>query len=127
MALTHYRPHDIIRLAPTEGPPTSRALIKTGALELLQIVLPNGEDTPEHALDAEMSLQCLSGRLWVHLASPIPGEFQATRELAPGELVVVAPGMRYALQSVGHTVALQTIVLPFGGSASASSPGRDAG
>ncbi|MDB5893802.1 MAG: Cupin 2 conserved barrel domain protein [Rhodoferax sp.] len=126
MALNHHRPHEVIRLAPTDETATlSRALIKTGALELLHIVLPNGEDTPEHAVDAEMTLQCMSGRLWVHLLAKAPDDVHVTLELEPGDLVVVAPQTRYALQSVGLTTALQTMVLPFGGSASATSPGAD--
>ena len=124
MALPHHRPHEIIRLAPSgDAARVSRALIRTATLELLQIVLPNGDDTPEHAVDADMTLQCVSGRLWVHLLASEPGEFQTTLELGPGDLVLVAPRMRYAMQSVGDTVALQTIVLPFAGSASATSPG----
>ena len=119
MALTHLHPGDVIdatplgeRLAST----ASHALLKTGALELMRVVLRAGQGVPAHAVDAEATLHCLEGSVQVD----IDGD---GRQLEAGQLVVVAAGARYALHALQDASLLVTMLLPYGGSASATSPG----
>ena len=119
MALIHLHPGDVIDAAPLGerlASTASHALLKTGALELMRVVLRAGERLPEHAVDAEATLHCLEGSLRVDIDG-------AERRLRAGQLVVVAAGTRYALHALHDASLLITMLLPYGGSASATSPG----
>ena len=119
MALPHLHPGDVIDAAPLGArlaSATSHALLKTGALELMRVVLRAGGGVPAHAVDAEATLHCLEGSVRVDIDG-------AERRLEAGQLVVVTAGARYALHAMEDASLLVTMLLPYGGSASATSPG----
>lgn len=119
MALPHAHPEDAIDVRPLGdrlAQATSHAILKTGALELMRVVLRAGEALPPHAVDAEATLHCLEGTVTVTTPA---GE----RELAAGTLLVVPAGRSYAVRASGDASLLVTMLLPYRGSASATSPG----
>jgi quercetin dioxygenase-like cupin family protein len=128
MAIRHLPANNVVRLHPADGPETgiqgkSHAIAKGEYLELIRIVLHHGETRPRHAVDAEMTVQCLAGVLKLRL-TPVKDAAETERTLAPGELLLLAAGTGYDLRAEGDTVALLTFALPFSGSASRSSPGH---
>lgn len=123
MALQHAKPHEVITLAASElEAATSHALIKAGSLELVQMLLADGDITPEHSVDAEMTVHCVNGRIRLRLV-PEPGDFETSFDVGKGELVLLSAKTRYSIRAVGPTSLLLTITLPYAGSASATSPG----
>ena len=119
MALPHPHPGDVIdagplgeRLATT----ASHAVLKTGALELMRVVLRAGQSVPAHAVDAEATLHCVEGAVRIAIDG-------VERPLQAGQLIVVSAGMRYALHAERDASLLVTMLLPYRGSASATSPG----
>jgi quercetin dioxygenase-like cupin family protein len=120
MALSHSHPEHPIdarplgeRLAQT----ASHALLKTRSLELMRLVLRAGEALPPHTVDAEATLHCIEGAVQVRMAD---GECR----LEGGMLVLIPAGRSYAVRAAdGDASLLVTMLLPFGGSASATSPG----
>ena len=125
MAIEHIKAHQVVRLQPPEGSAIrSRALHKGEQLELLQIALAAGETRPRHAVDAEMSLYGLLGRITLQLW-PAGTEAETEVVVAAGELVLLAAGTAYAMraEAEAEAAALATIALSFAGSASQTSPG----
>ena len=119
MALPHANPEDAIDLSPLGGrlaTTASHALLKTGSLELMRLVLRAGEALPPHAVDAEATLHCLEGAVRVGT----PG---AERELKAGMLTLIPAGRSYTVQASSDASLLMTMLLPYRGSASATSPG----
>ena len=119
MALPHASPGDAIDVRPLADrlPDTiSHALLKTGSLELMRLVLRAGESLPPHAVDAEATLHCLEGTVRVSLPS-------SEYDLEAGMLTLLPAGQSYAVHASSDASLLLTMLLPWGGSASASSPG----
>jgi quercetin dioxygenase-like cupin family protein len=119
MALPHAHPEDAIDVRPLGdrlAATTSRALLKTESLELMRLVLRAGEALPEHAVDAEAVLHCLEGAVTVRT----PG---GERVLEAGRLTLLAAGTSYSVRASSDASLLVTMLLPYGGSASATSPG----
>lgn len=87
MALNHARPGEPIDVRPlgaAMGSTPSHALIRTPRIELMRSVLQAGETLPPHAVEGEVTLQCIEGRVRV--------DAQAGRmELGAGQLVLL-PG-----------------------------------
>ena len=127
MAIQHLPANAVVRLPPGDGSAnadlgTSHAIAKGEHLELIRIVLRQGESKPRHAVDAEMTVQCLAGTLTLRL-TPARSGTETEVELSEGDLLLLAAGTAYALRAERDAVALLTIALPFAGSASMSSPG----
>ena len=130
MALQHTPANEVIHLqqdvsgttGKTATLDTSHAIAKGEHLEIIRIVLRPGDTRPRHAVDAEMTIQCLAGSLRLRLS---PGGRGAENDatLAPGDLLLLAAGTGYDLRAECDAVALLTIALPYAGSASMSSPG----
>ncbi len=119
MALPHARPGDAIDMRPLGDrlPGTvSHALLKTGSLELMRLVLRAGEWLPPHAVDAEATLLCIEGAVQVSM----PG---SECELNAGMMTLLVAGQSYAVRASSDASLLLTLLLPWAGSASASSPG----
>lgn len=89
---------------PAPAPRRTHALIKTDALELVQLVLPAGAALPEHAAPGEITLLGLQGCLVLQLRD------RALR-LEPGDLVHLAPGEPHAVQAQADSRALLTLCL----------------
>jgi quercetin dioxygenase-like cupin family protein len=127
MAIQHIPANGVVRLLPGDRNAdgslgASHAIAKGEHLELIRIVLRPGESKPSHAVDAEMTVQCLVGVLKLRL-TPAGSNAETEVTLAEGDLLLLAPGTAYDLRAEDDTVGLLTITLPFAGSASMSSPG----
>lgn len=119
MALSHSDPGTPIDARPLGGrlaDTPSHALLKTGSLELMRVVLRAGETLPPHAVDAEATLHCIEGSVRVQV-----GDRES--RLGSGTLVLVPAGHAYAVRADEDASLLVTMLLPYGGSASATSPG----
>lgn len=106
MATHHAAPGEVVDLATwaTDLPQEkSKAIVKTGAMELARLVLPAGHVMPEHRVDGPIVVQCVSGRL----AISMPG---GERELRAGQLLYLAPGEPHAVRGIEDAVAVLTIV-----------------
>lgn len=107
MAIHHARPGEVFDLAhPQQEVPNSQstALFRTDDIEVIRRVLRAGEKVPEHRVDGDMTLQCLSGSVRVSAHG-------ATQALAPGKLMYVAACEPYRLEGDGgEGVVLMTIV-----------------
>lgn len=106
MALTHARPGEVIDVRPLgpalAGTP-SHALIRTPRVELLRSVLQAGESLPPHAVEGEVTLLCIEGRVLV--------EAQAGRlELAGGQLVLLPGRDVHAVTALEAASLLVTIL-----------------
>ena len=107
MAIPHSQPGDVIDVRPL-GPALagtrSHALLKSGDLEVIRIVLPAGQDMPPHAVAGEITLQCLEGRAEVTCAAGV-------RELAAGQLIHMSGGDVHGLRAIENASLLLTIAL----------------
>lgn len=83
---------------------TSIALVKTEHMELIRLLLPKGKSMPEHSVEGEMSLLCLSGEI----AFDAHGR---TTVLHPTEMIYLAGGEPHAVRATEDSVALLTILL----------------
>lgn len=122
MALPHARPMDVIDLAPLGArlPATpSTSLIKTDSLQLLHIVLHDGQDQPLHRVAGESVLHCLEGR--VELVWP-----GGVQPLQPGRVVLLPGGQVHALRARSDAAVLVTLLTQHGG-VSAQAAGVDTG
>lgn len=82
----------------------SIALVKTGQLELIRLVLPKGRGMPEHAVAGEITLQCLRGAIALEAHGRVT-------VLRGGEMLYVAGGTPHALRAEEDALALLTILL----------------
>jgi quercetin dioxygenase-like cupin family protein len=120
MALTHSvagapiacRPlGDALRTTPTH------ALIKTGQLELMRIVLAAGHSLPPHRVAGEITVHCIEGSVWLRAEA---GEHL----LAAGDIVLLPGGDRHALDAIEDSSLLVTILLAQSGVASRATAAR---
>jgi quercetin dioxygenase-like cupin family protein len=82
----------------------SVALTKTPHMELIRLVLQKGKAMPVHAVEGEISLQCLRGELGVDAHG------RATL-LHAGEMLFLSGGVPHAVVANQDSVALLTILL----------------
>lgn len=108
MATHHAAPAEVVDLAtwardlPFEK---SKAIVKTGAMELARLVLPAGQGLPDHRVDGPIVIHCVSGRVAV---TTTRGE----RELGAGQLLHLPPGDPHAVFGIEDAVVVLTIVFP---------------
>jgi len=117
MALDHARPGQAIDIAPL-GPAlresSTYAILKTRSLELIRVVLRDGEALPPHNVYGELTLLCIEG------AAEVTMNGIALR-LGAGQLVLLPAQMQHAVRALEDTSLLLTIQLPPGAPGSASS------
>jgi quercetin dioxygenase-like cupin family protein len=108
MALPHAQPLDVIDVRPL-GPALREAvttsLLKTGALQLMRVVLPAGKGLPSHHVAGAITVHCLEGE--VTFTTPA-----RTCALHAGELVMLDGGEPHAVQAVTDASLLVTVLLP---------------
>jgi quercetin dioxygenase-like cupin family protein len=95
---------DALRATPTH------ALLKTGTLELVRIVLAAGRALPAHRVSGEITVQCIEGRVWLRAEA-------GAHLLEAGDLVLLPGGDLNALDAVEDSSLLVTIVLAQAGAA----------
>jgi quercetin dioxygenase-like cupin family protein len=95
-----------VRHAGSASPGTLvRLLARTPALELRRLNLSKGREIPTHQAKGEITVHCLEGRIAFTAAG-------ATRELGPGQLIVLAAGEPHSLVGLEDAAVLVTKVLP---------------
>jgi len=107
MALPHASHLDIINVSPLGEnlrEAVSTSLIKTERLQLLHLVLPAHKDMPEHHVDEECTIHCLEGVVEV-----VSGA--GSRQLRPGNLVVLPAKARHSLRARSDCAVLLTLIL----------------
>ncbi|OVZ60549.1 cupin [Pigmentiphaga sp. NML080357] len=106
MALKHARQLEAIDLHASDeqrGTHASSSLLRTDHLQLLQLVLPAGDEMPQHHVPGELTIQCLSGEAVVttpHGACP----------LRVGQLVALPEQEPHAVQARTDTTLLVTLI-----------------
>ena len=107
MAIPHAAPGQIIDVrssASSDADEITQTLIKTPHLEVIQLMLPAGEEIAEHKVDGAITVQCLAGCV----------EFTArgqTQELHAGQMLYLQGADPHALKSVDNSSVLVTILL----------------
>jgi quercetin dioxygenase-like cupin family protein len=106
MALHHAAPGEVIALHRPHGAAAERnvALFKARDLEVLRLVLAQGESLPPHRVGGDITVQCLAGVLEVGMPA-------YRVRLHVGELVYVPGEVAYDLLAVQDATALVTIAL----------------
>ncbi len=107
MALEHARSGDVVALPDLEAAPPcarSHALLKSGQLEVMRLVLPAGAAMPEHRVAGDLTLQCLQG------AARVVAEGSA-RPLRRGDLLYLRGGSEHSVQALEDCTLLLTLVL----------------
>ena len=83
----------------------SSTLAKTATLEVRRLILPKGREIPTHQAQGEITVHCLEGRI----AFTSGG---TTRELAAGQMLVLAAGEPHSVAVMEDSIVLVTKVLP---------------
>jgi quercetin dioxygenase-like cupin family protein len=107
MALAHAAPGGRIDCRPLGSElraTLTHALLKTGTLELMRIVLAAGRGLPAHRVSGEITVQCIEGRVWLRAEA-------GAHLLEAGDLVLLPGGDLHALDAVEDSSLLVTIVL----------------
>ena len=84
-------------------------LIRTNGVEIIQLVIPAGEQVPTHEAQGEIILHCLEG----HVTLAVGGE---SRELKAGQLLYLIVNEPFSIQGIEAASLLATIILPREGS-----------
>jgi quercetin dioxygenase-like cupin family protein len=107
MAISHANSGQIVDVQPLAAAlATARttALVKTGTLEVIRLIVPVGKEIPTHKAKGEITVQCLEGRL----AFTTEG---LTQELSAGQLLYLAAGEPHSLKGIEDSSVLLTIAL----------------
>lgn len=86
---------------------SARTLLKGGAMRVTLVVLAPGGEIGEHQADGRITIQPLEGKVRFTALG-------ATREIAPGELLSAAPGVRHSVASPDGGSFLLTVALRTG-------------
>ncbi|HSJ15284.1 MAG TPA: cupin domain-containing protein [Longimicrobiales bacterium] len=83
----------------------ARTLIKSGPLRVTLVALAPGGEIAEHHADGPITVQPLHGRIRFRVAGVV-------HELAPGQLLSLAPGVRHAVAAEDAATFLLTVSAP---------------
>jgi quercetin dioxygenase-like cupin family protein len=108
MAVPHAQPGQVVSVRPL-GAALAQAktttLIKTKNLEVIRLVLPRGKHLPQHEAPAEVTIQCLEGRIRMDLDGRVV-------ELSAGDLLYLNERAPHDVQAVEDSTILATLRLP---------------
>lgn len=102
----HISPGDVINLwtLNDEMPPESTfALVKTGDMEVIRMVLPEGKKVDEHSVKGEVSVQCLDGKTLFTVKDK-------ELELKKGDWLYLKRNEPHSLKALTDSVLLVTIL-----------------
>jgi len=108
MALKHAQPLDVIDLnadGASRGTDRSSSLLRTDRLQLLMMVLSPGDVVPQHHVDNEFTIQCLSGEVGVDTP-------ERACTLKAGQLVALPADEPYTLMANTQASLLVTMLRP---------------
>ena len=107
MAIHHAQPAELVDISPL-GPRVATeqttTLIKTSALEVIQLVLPAGKVIAPHSVPGEVTVQCIEGRVVFEAGDK---EVELTR----GNLTYLAGSEQHAVRAEEDSSLLVTILL----------------
>jgi quercetin dioxygenase-like cupin family protein len=89
------------------GGAATQVLLKTQALELIRLVLPQGKAVPPRTVRGELTVHCLEGELVLAFGG-------AACHLGPGQLVLLPAGTEHAIHAASDAAALLTVQVPGG-------------
>lgn len=107
MAQTHAQSGEVVDIRPLGSrlpEHSTRVLVKTDTLELIQLVMRAGKVYHGHRVPGEITVQCLEGRCTFTADG-------ATRDLDPGRLIYLAGGQEHSLRAMEDSSILLTILL----------------
>jgi quercetin dioxygenase-like cupin family protein len=107
MAIPHAKPGEIIDIRPLGanlGSTQTTALVKTGNLEVIRLVIPAGKEIPSHKAPGEITVQCLEGRVVFTTETEIV-------ELTAGQLLFLTAAEPHALKAIDDSSLLVTLLL----------------
>lgn len=108
MALKHAQPLEVIDLHLTDAiadQAVSSSLLKTPRLQLMRVILAEGQSLPEHRVPGEITVQCLSGEVDV-------GAPSRTCRLVAGSLVMLPAAEPHWVRAIVSSVLLVTVLHP---------------
>ena len=117
MALSHARPGQVIDISPLGdalAQSATHAIVKTQALELIRVVLHEGQTLPPHKVYGEMTLLCIEGAVDVDVAG-------SACELRAGQVILFPAQAEYAVRARRDSSLLMTVQTPPGLPGSGSS------
>lgn len=107
MAIHHAASGEIVDIRPLGArlkDTSTRALYKSGTVEVLRMVLLAGKAMPSHRVAGEITVLCLEGGI----------EFRADgacQQMRQGDLLCLAGGQEHSLTAVQDSAILVTILL----------------
>jgi quercetin dioxygenase-like cupin family protein len=110
MALNHAEPGEPIDIAPLGEAlerSASHAILKTGSLELIRLVLRQGASLPPHSVAAEITLLCIEGAVAVEAGG-------RSCELRAHQMIMLPARQEHAVRALEDSSVLLTILLPAG-------------
>jgi len=102
------KPGDVVNVRPfgaALAAARTKTLVKTVDLEIIRLIVPAGEDIPEHKARGALVVHCLEGQVAFTA-------FVLTQNLQAGELLYLPPGERHSLKGLRDTSLLLTMFLP---------------
>jgi quercetin dioxygenase-like cupin family protein len=108
MAVPHAQPGEIVGVRPLGAgivQAKTTTLIKTKNLEVIRLVLPRGKHIPRHEAPAEVTIQCLEGRIRMDLDGRIV-------ELSAGDLLYLNERASHDVRALEDSSVLATLRLP---------------
>jgi quercetin dioxygenase-like cupin family protein len=85
--------------------PQQLPLVRTGDVEIVQFVVPAGEELPTHEAQGEIVLHCLEGRVEVTALG-------VSRELRAGQLLYLAINEPFSMRGREDASLLAVIIMP---------------
>ena len=119
MAIEHAKPGEPIDIRPLGAAlreHRTHALLKTQSLELMHIVLAQGDALPQHSVYGEVTIQCIEGAVEVDAPT-------GALRLEAGQLVLLPARFEHGVRALADASLLVTVQLPPGRPGSASSTG----
>lgn len=98
---------DVRPLGPALTDRETTALIDTGGLEVVRLIVPRGTEIPTHKTQGDVTVQCVEGRV----AFTAGG---VARELTAGQLLYLQGAQSHSVLGIEDASLLMTIVLPRG-------------
>ena len=110
MGLAHLKPAEKVNLIALHGQhgdlpqESSFALTKTDRMEVIRLALSAGKQIPEHRVDGEITIQCLSGQLTFSVETE-------PSDLVAGDWMYLSANQNHSLKAITDCVVLVTIWL----------------
>jgi quercetin dioxygenase-like cupin family protein len=107
MAVRHAQSGEVIDIRPLgAGLATAKTttLVKAETVEIVRLMIPAGKEIADHQAPGEITVQCLEGRIEF-------GVEGSSRELAAGQMLYLASGVRHRLRGLEDSSLLLTLVV----------------